>query len=253
MGEAVHSSCRIFFLLAATAALAAGQENTTHKSVGVEQFPLELIRSFRNIFRQENVAPFAIGTVVTGLSAIGERDVERYFAPTRRIHEYGDTGEAFAGPLASGIGAGSLFIAGQVSGNQRFRAMTYSIAQATVLSAGLAVAAKSAVHRERPNGENDRSFYSGHTSNAFAWAAVIDRYYGRRASIPAYTFAALIGMSRIEKNKHYLTDVTAGAAIGYILGKSVCRARRVEDSRVGFGFWRMRGGGVRLSVRITLR
>jgi membrane-associated phospholipid phosphatase len=37
----------------------------------------------------------------------------------------------------------------------------------------------------------------------------------------AYTAASLIGFSRITENKHWATDVLAGAALGYLTGKQV--------------------------------
>ena len=40
--------------------------------------------------------------------------------------------------------------------------------------------------------------------------------------------AALIGASRLEKNKHYLTDVIAGATLGYIVGQTVLKRRRTN-------------------------
>ncbi len=37
----------------------------------------------------------------------------------------------------------------------------------------------------------------------------------------AYSAASLIGVSRITENKHWVTDVVVGAALGYLTGKHV--------------------------------
>ena len=37
----------------------------------------------------------------------------------------------------------------------------------------------------------------------------------------AYSAAGLIGLSRITENKHWITDVVAGAGLGYLTGKLV--------------------------------
>jgi membrane-associated phospholipid phosphatase len=37
----------------------------------------------------------------------------------------------------------------------------------------------------------------------------------------AYGAASLIGLSRISENKHWISDVFAGAAIGYLSGRLV--------------------------------
>src|SRR6185369_13245180 len=41
--------------------------------------------------------------------------------------------------------------------------------------------------------------------------------------VPSYLAAGAIGMSRISTNKHHLSDVIAGATIGYVTGRTVVR------------------------------
>jgi membrane-associated phospholipid phosphatase len=67
------------------------------------------------------------------------------------------------------------------------------------------------------------SFPSGHTTVAFAAATVFAKEYRDIPYIPiaAYTAATLVGLSRITENKHWATDVLAGAALGYFTGKLV--------------------------------
>lgn len=67
------------------------------------------------------------------------------------------------------------------------------------------------------------SFPSGHTAAAFSAATVYAMEYRDRPLVPiiAYSAASLIGLSRITENKHWLTDVIAGAALGYFCGRQV--------------------------------
>ena len=67
------------------------------------------------------------------------------------------------------------------------------------------------------------SFPSGHTTVAFAAATVFAMEYKGSAWIPifSYSVATLIGLSRITNNKHWVTDVLAGAALGYFTGRQV--------------------------------
>jgi membrane-associated phospholipid phosphatase len=67
------------------------------------------------------------------------------------------------------------------------------------------------------------SFPSGHTTVAFAAATVFAMEYKDKPFVPilAYTAATLIGLSRITENKHWATDVFAGAALGYLSGRLV--------------------------------
>lgn len=69
------------------------------------------------------------------------------------------------------------------------------------------------------NGE-DNSFPSGHATQAFALAAVLSsHYHSKWVWIPAYTFAGLVGLARMDKNRHWASDVVGGALLGTVVGK----------------------------------
>ncbi|MGC9366054.1 MAG: phosphatase PAP2 family protein [bacterium] len=72
------------------------------------------------------------------------------------------------------------------------------------------------INRTRPNG-NEHSFPSGHTSTAFCCAYIISRHYPQW-TIPSYSIAGAVGVSRIALNQHYLGDVLGGVLIGVISG-----------------------------------
>jgi membrane-associated phospholipid phosphatase len=127
---------------------------------------------------------------------------------------------------------------------ERMRTVTLLASQAYITSAVIASALKFATVRTRPsfykppqeaepyflgpfvtkegyNGaRTSTSFPSGHTASAFAMATVFAKEYRDRPWIPvvAYGAATLVGLSRIAENKHWATDVFAGAALGYITG-----------------------------------
>jgi len=67
------------------------------------------------------------------------------------------------------------------------------------------------------------SFPSGHTTASFAVASVIATQFRDNKWVPiaAYSVAGLAGISRIYDNKHWLTDVVAGATIGTLVGNLV--------------------------------
>lgn len=78
---------------------------------------------------------------------------------------------------------------------------------------------KLAVDAPRPAGNAHNSFPSGHTATAFMGAEIIRQEYGGQSplyGIAAYTFAAGIGYARIYNDRHWLTDVVAGAGAGIL-------------------------------------
>ncbi len=75
-----------------------------------------------------------------------------------------------------------------------------------------------------PDGSKaNNSFPSGHTTVAFAAATVYALEYKNKPLVPilSYTAATLVGLSRITENKHWITDVVAGAGLGYLSGRLV--------------------------------
>jgi len=89
---------------------------------------------------------------------------------------------------------------------------------------------KRVVGRERPNHHGYRSFPSGHTSGSFAFAGTIDALYGHGWGSLAYGVAALVGISRIHDNKHYLSDVIFGAALGTTIARGFAHTFRTGTS-----------------------
>lgn len=76
---------------------------------------------------------------------------------------------------------------------------------------------KYSVKRMRPDGSTRNSFPSGHTATAFMTATMLHKEYEWRSpwiSIAGYTAATVTGVSRIFNNRHWISDVMAGAAIG---------------------------------------
>lgn len=79
---------------------------------------------------------------------------------------------------------------------------------------------KRSFNRERPNGNYCKSFPSGHTSHSFTIAAISHELYGQKIGFLSYGIAMLVAISRINDNKHYLSDVIFGAGLGTAVGRA---------------------------------
>lgn len=76
---------------------------------------------------------------------------------------------------------------------------------------------------ERPDGTSNNSFPSGHTANAFAGAEFLWQEYKDKSiwyGISGYIVATGTGLFRMYNNRHWLTDVAAGAGIGILSTKA---------------------------------
>lgn len=109
-------------------------------------------------------------------------------------------------------------------------------ALAGVSTIGLTYALKYLVKKERPDGSDNHSFPSMHTSVSFAGAAFIQRRYGWKWGVPAYVVSTYVGWSRVYGQKHDWWDVAAGAAIGagsaYIFTRPFAKKHNLSISPV---------------------
>lgn len=69
------------------------------------------------------------------------------------------------------------------------------------------------------------SFPSGHTIAAFSLATVYARRYPHPAWLrwAAYGLAGVVGFSRVSLETHFVSDIFAGAALGYFIARDVER------------------------------
>jgi membrane-associated phospholipid phosphatase len=67
------------------------------------------------------------------------------------------------------------------------------------------------------------AFPSGHTATAFAIATVFAKRYNESTYLPvfAYSFATIVGFTRMIEHAHWASDVFAGACIGYLCADQV--------------------------------
>lgn len=68
----------------------------------------------------------------------------------------------------------------------------------------------------RPDGSGYDSFPSGHSGKAFLGAELVRMEFGNGWGAAAYGIAGTTAFMRIWNDKHWLTDVVAGAALGIL-------------------------------------
>jgi membrane-associated phospholipid phosphatase len=142
--------------------------------------------------------------------------VNTAFAPGKYL---GDT------PEQVGLSLGT-YAFGRIFHQPKVSHLGMDLLRAQIVTEILVQPIKFATHRERPDGSNNQSFPSGHAAVTFASATVLERHLGWRRSFLAYAVASYVAASRLHDNRHYLSDVAFGAAVGTIAGRTVTQHGR---------------------------
>lgn len=193
---------------------------------------------------------------LTGGAMLADKSVQRYAAKLNDhnafIHDVGSYITNFGSSYEVYTLAG-LAAYGFIFKNEKIKTTTYLATQAYLTSYVMFNIVKFASGQQRPSyidpetGKNSPKFHgpfyqfrkkadgskpatesytafpSGHTTLAFAAATVYAMEYRDRPAVRiiAYSAASLVGITRITENKHWLSNVLVGAALGHLCGRQV--------------------------------
>ena len=170
----------------------------------------------------------------------------------------------FGAPEVVGPAVLAAYLAGRALDRPALAGSARRIGISVAVVAAATEALKVAVGRVRPDesaAEVDRyqpfsghdAFPSGHASLSFAWATAVDRET-RARWVPwaVYPLAGLVGWSRVRDDRHWASDVVAGAALGAWTAarcEDYLRARDERAGRLSLGL-DAAGGSPRLAARV---
>ncbi|WP_343672526.1 phosphatase PAP2 family protein [Chitinophaga sp.] len=106
-----------------------------------------------------------------------------------------------------------------IHGAHNFKDRTIILGISSLLVTGTVTGLKNLTHRERPDGSAANSFPSGHTATAFMSAEFMRMEYKDVSSwygVGGYIAATATGVLRMYNNRHWLSDVVAGAGVGIL-------------------------------------
>jgi hypothetical protein len=201
---------------------AEAKEPPTPEHTGIHALFGNLVEDVKHLPSKQNLYLAAIG----GGLAAAAHPADKSFNAHLRSH-YDGVNKAFAAgkyigntPEQVALSLGT-YAYGRLRHQPKVAHLGMDLLQAQIMTELLVQPLKFATRRERPDLSNRQSFPSGHAAVTFASATVIERHLGWRKSLLAYTIASYVALSRIHDNRHYLSDVIFGAAVGSIAGRTV--------------------------------
>lgn len=124
------------------------------------------------------------------------------------------------------LSTGGIWLSGYIKKDEAMMRNGYKTAIAIAANIAITEGLKRTIRRQRPYNEypdqivlrtrkSGFSFPSGHTSCAFSTATALTlstkKWY---VAVPAFTYAGLVGYSRMRLGAHYGSDVLAGIIVG---------------------------------------
>lgn len=184
----------------------------------------EAAADFRRLVSTESAVILSIGGIAAAAGHSGDRPLSATMSGMGALRTAFRAGEPIGGARLQAAGAIATYAIGRIASNPTLARVGGDLIRAQIVSQTMTMAIKTAVGRTRPDG-TQYSFPSGHSSVAFASATVLQRHFGWKAGVPAYAMAGYVAASRIQVRRHFLSDVTFGAALGIVAGRTVTIGR----------------------------
>jgi membrane-associated phospholipid phosphatase len=185
---------------------------------------------------------YTTGVILVGTAALMPFDNEVRALAKNSVTKSADNFFLYPNGMGNGLYAAlfscGIYTGGLIFNNEEVRTTGRQLVESLVLSGIITSALKIAIGRARPYNDKGNSYYlpfrwnddywslpSGHTTVSFAMATVIssriDKWWGYAG---CYALASLTGLARIYYDRHWLSDVFMGGAIGTASGLIIINA-----------------------------
>jgi membrane-associated phospholipid phosphatase len=161
---------------------------------------------------------------------------------------FGKAGDVAGGlPVQLGL-SGSAILVGSLAKSKPILNFGLDNLQAQVFTGGLALVVKNLFHRARPltnegafkwygpfknwGDDNYQSFFSGHTAIMFSTANMLFLHSKKNiwVGILGFGAATAVGLSRMQQQKHWSSDVVMGAIVGTAVSSFVYKQQEKRRS-----------------------
>ncbi len=197
-------------------------EEFAERSKKAEKFtftdlPKHLAFDIKDSFWGWGALGFAVGAGISAGLYQKDKSIEYSF---QKNAIFGQTGNDVLGQMGApytmaGVGLITTIVGAGIH-NEKLTTTGEVMLESLFWSELITIGAKYAFRRQRPDGGKN-SFPSAHAAGVFSTATTLQMMYGWKAGVPAYAFASLIAISRVDSYKHFPSDVLMGATIGTVI------------------------------------
>jgi len=184
----------------------------------------DTLRDFQRLPSRENAILLSLGGAAATAAHGFDQKVSTGMFKSTTLDEVLQVGEQAGGARVQLATALATYAVGRFSGHTRTSQIGSDLIRAQLMTQVMTATVKLSVGRTRPDG-TQYSFPSGHSATTFATATVLQRNLGWKVGVPAYGLATYVAASRVQDKRHFLSDVTFGAAIGLVAGRTVTIGR----------------------------
>ncbi len=215
----------VFLYLLCPICAAQNQTDFSRFTTWAKEDPISI---FRNINVKQAIGVGTAGLTFAALSAYDEptsRGMQEHYRRSRFLNITNEFGNKMLILPASA----ALFGSSLLTRNTKFQDAAFTSLQSVLMTSLTVGAGKFLFARERPymnEGAYDfdfvsmgqTSFPSGHTARAFSFITPWIMYYPSPLTYSLFAIPAGTAIARVAKGKHWLSDVAAGAVIGFSMG-----------------------------------
>jgi len=181
----------------------------------------DLGSDFVHLFSIENGLVLAGGGGLALAVKANDEDLTRHLHDQPALRAASKPGSVIGNAFFQfGVATGVCTV-GWVTDNHKVAHIGWDLMRGQIVCHTLTQATKYAVQRQRPDSSGTYSFPSGHASAVFTTASILHQHFGWKVGGPSYVVASYVALSRLPSNRHFLSDVIFGSALGIVVGRSV--------------------------------
>jgi hypothetical protein len=174
--------------------------------------PFDYFGYVKEAVKKDSLYDYLMGAGVIGASMLLDDPIRNYFRKEHPLSDVESIGNLYLhyGGIYDAL-YGGLFLSGYLLDRQSLSDTAVMGVEKLILDMNICGLLKNNVDRRRPNGSNNQSFTSGHTTPPASFASTVSIMSNWNPWVTgiSYSISIFTGLCRIETDQHWFSDVIA--------------------------------------------